>query len=100
MFITELRKTIESGGSAIVPVFAVGRAQEIILLILENIKRLNCPIYLDGMSLKINRIILENLESINSPGLFNKAVEQILPVGSTSLRKNVPENSEGSRQRS
>ncbi len=46
------RATIERGGKLLVPVFAVGRSQEVMLVLEEHMARGNipeCPIYLDGM---------------------------------------------------
>lgn len=57
-----LLKSIEScineGGSALVPVFGVGRAQEI-MMILSKLPK-DIPIYLDGMARKINEIVLNS----------------------------------------
>lgn len=51
-FLDAVSKTLEKGGKVLVPAFAVGRAQEIMLL-LEDYSRNNgledIPIYLDGM---------------------------------------------------
>ncbi len=46
------RATIERGGKLLVPVFAVGRSQEVMLVLEEHMSRGNIPevpIYLDGM---------------------------------------------------
>lgn len=42
-----VRKTVERGGKALVPTFAVGRAQDVIAMLADS--DLNCTIYLDGM---------------------------------------------------
>jgi hypothetical protein len=47
-----VNETISRGGKAIVPVFAVGRAQELMVSLVEHMKRgrlTEVPIYLDGM---------------------------------------------------
>lgn len=59
-----INKTIERKGKVLIPVFAVGRAQEI-MLILENYSRSGflrkTPIYLDGMLRKANKISRHNI---------------------------------------
>ncbi|MDY6777051.1 MAG: beta-CASP ribonuclease aCPSF1, partial [Candidatus Nanohaloarchaea archaeon] len=46
-----VRQTIKRGGKVIIPSFAVGRAQEIMLLIAEEAEKdyFDVPVYLDGM---------------------------------------------------
>ena len=54
-----IERTIKRGGKALIPVFAVGRSQEI-LLVLEEYARKNpefqVPIYIDGMVLEASAI--------------------------------------------
>lgn len=57
-FIKRVKEVVKAGGSVIIPVFAVGRAQEV-LQILAN-EKFNVPIYFDGMSKKMTRSILSN----------------------------------------
>ncbi len=45
-----IRQTIERKGKVLIPVLAVGRAQEIMLVLEEKLKDLKIPIYIDGMS--------------------------------------------------
>ncbi len=56
---TSVRKTLEGGGSVLIPAFAVGRGQEL-LLVLEDYMRSGflpqVPIYMDGMISKANRV--------------------------------------------
>ncbi|MBS3053576.1 MAG: beta-CASP ribonuclease aCPSF1 [Candidatus Aenigmarchaeota archaeon] len=42
-----VRRTVERGGKALIPTFAVGRAQDVIAMLVES--NLDCTIYLDGM---------------------------------------------------
>ncbi len=51
MLLNNINETIKNKGKVLVPVFSVGRAQEV-MIVLENYARfeeLNVPIYLDGM---------------------------------------------------
>ena len=50
-FLSKMKQTLNKGGKVIVPVFAVGRSQEIIGLLAEELDRdyFDYPVYLDGM---------------------------------------------------
>lgn len=56
-FLERSYMTYATGGSAIIPVFALGRSQEILMLLSESKNPL--PIYFDGMGQKLTRIMLE-----------------------------------------
>ncbi|MHB8627007.1 MAG: MBL fold metallo-hydrolase RNA specificity domain-containing protein [Aggregatilineales bacterium] len=47
--IETLRQIIERGGKALIPAFALGRAQEVIQILLAYRDRLDAPVYVDGM---------------------------------------------------
>jgi len=49
-FVEKVNETIDRGGVALIPSFAVGRSQEIIDILHEF--KVKCPIYLDGMGQK------------------------------------------------
>jgi putative mRNA 3-end processing factor len=53
-------------GSVIVPVFSIGRAQEILMMLGQ--RKWSVPIYLDGMAVKITK----NIITINSPYVNDK----------------------------
>ena len=56
-FIKSIKDTIDQGGSVIIPVFAVGRAQEVLLMLKDH--DFGVPMYLDGMAKKVNEQILQ-----------------------------------------
>jgi uncharacterized protein len=47
--IETLQRIIERGGKVLIPAFALGRAQEVIQIILAYRDRLDVPVYVDGM---------------------------------------------------
>ncbi|MCK4319806.1 beta-CASP ribonuclease aCPSF1 [Candidatus Micrarchaeota archaeon] len=54
-----IKQTIEKKGSVLIPVFAVGRSQEIMLVLEEYYRRnpdFNIPVYIDGMVLEASAI--------------------------------------------
>jgi hypothetical protein len=60
-FMNTIKRTVTGGGKVLVPLFAVGRSQEI-MLVLENYMtahpdfKLDVPVYLDGMLLEASAI--------------------------------------------
>ncbi|MFB6190748.1 MAG: beta-CASP ribonuclease aCPSF1, partial [Candidatus Nanohaloarchaea archaeon] len=50
-FLSKVKQTLNKGGKVIVPVFAVGRSQEILGLLSDELDRsyFDYPVYLDGM---------------------------------------------------
>jgi putative mRNA 3-end processing factor len=56
-FIAKVEEVIRRGGRVLVPVFAVGRAQEILIMLSQ--KSWPVPIYLDGMAKKVTRVVLD-----------------------------------------
>lgn len=56
--VQSIKKTAEQGGSVLIPVFAIGRAQEIMLVIEEYAKHndWDIPVYIDGMTREASAI--------------------------------------------
>jgi len=73
-FIASVEETLGRGGNVIVPVFAIGRSQEILLLLAEQ--NFGVPIYFDGMGVKATDIILENPESIKDAKKLKSAFKK------------------------
>lgn len=56
-FVDACREVLDKGGHVVVPVFAVGRAQEILEVLYAN--DIEYPVYMDGMATKASEIILD-----------------------------------------
>ncbi|MFP4567952.1 MAG: MBL fold metallo-hydrolase [Candidatus Woesearchaeota archaeon] len=56
-FIESIKKTLSEGGSIVIPTFALGRAQQILIMLAKA--NLDVNIYFDGMCNKLTRRILE-----------------------------------------
>ena len=56
--VSDIAKVIEAGGKVLIPVFAIGRAQEVILILKQAIQRgkIECPVWVDGMAIDVNDI--------------------------------------------
>ena len=85
LFVEEVQNTIDKGGWALVPAFAVGRSQEVIDILHEY--KINAPIYLDGMCQKAARIMLSYPQYLKSPKFLKRALEQAIWVRRESFRK-------------
>lgn len=58
-FISKVKKTFEAGGKVLIPSLAVGRAQEVMLLLDKAIRAgliEQAPIFIDGMIMEVTRI--------------------------------------------
>ena len=64
--INSIEECIQNGGSALVPVFGVGRSQEILIIL--NKLNPDIPIYLDGMARKLTEKIIRS----SDPYIDNK----------------------------
>jgi putative mRNA 3-end processing factor len=78
-FLDRIEEVIKTG-SVVIPVFALGRAQDVLLMLSE--RKWPVPIYYDGLSVKMTKTILRNNPSYlnNRPLLyemFNRRVDQI-----------------------
>ncbi len=91
-FIKEIENALLDGGSAIIPAFGVGRAQEIILLLDKlNIK---VPIYLDGMAKKVTNLFLQKPQFLKDANHLKKVLRKIKYVQGKHMRERlIRENS-------
>jgi putative mRNA 3-end processing factor len=83
-FILDIRGVIDSGGTALVPTFAVGRAQELLAILHQN--KLTDYVYLDGMARKATEISLYYPHYLKNADLLANAVRKSTTVSSSSHR--------------
>ena len=88
-FINTLREVVESGGTALIPSFAVGRAQEILCVLAKY--DLPYKVYVDGMARTANDLILDDSYLLRDPKLFEKAVEMSKKIRDWNDRKKAVE---------
>jgi len=84
-FIREIKETLDNKGNALVPAFAVGRSQELLMILHKN--GLIESTYLDGMGKDAANIILKYPNYINNADLLRKAVDNVNMVNSVQDRK-------------
>ncbi|MEM3126623.1 MAG: MBL fold metallo-hydrolase [Candidatus Woesearchaeota archaeon] len=74
-FVSAINSTLDKGGTALIPVFAVGRAQEIAMIIAEQ--NFDVPVYIDGMAKEIVDLYLKYPEYIKNHQQLKKAFRNI-----------------------
>ncbi len=76
----KIEATLMEGGCVLMPAFAVGRSQEL-LMTLRSLLGNEVPIYLDGMSREVTRIYLKYPDYVKNYGKFEEVVESVTLVG-------------------
>jgi putative mRNA 3-end processing factor len=71
----EIYETLDDGGNALLPSFALGRTQELIALIRHYDP--DIPVFVDGMGRELTRIYLKYPKFIKDPKAFRKAVRSV-----------------------
>ena len=82
-FRDKIRETIERGGKAIVPAFAAGRAQEVLLALASS----GFETYLDGMARTVNQIYESAPPYLANHSKFRRAMEGVHVIGHPSERR-------------
>ncbi len=85
--IERVRETVEGGGKAIIPCFAVGRTQEVMLIL----KDLKYDMWVDGMGKTVNRLYLEQPEYIRSERDLRQAKRRFNEVRGAAAREKAME---------
>ncbi|HKV90722.1 MAG TPA: MBL fold metallo-hydrolase [Thermoplasmata archaeon] len=84
-FRDRIAETVERGGKAIVPAFAVGRAQEVLM----SLAHAGFEVYLDGMARKVNHIYEGAPEYLADARKFRRATEGVHIVEHSGERRHV-----------
>jgi len=82
-FVDEIEDVVSRGGKVVIPAFAVGRTQELAIILYEA----GYEVWLDGMGSKIAEIMLNHGNFIKSPSRLNKAMKSMNIVYSNHGRK-------------
>src|SRR6266540_714173 len=75
-FLRKIEQVVNRGGLALVPSFAVGRTQDILL----TLSKAHHEVWLDGMGKKVNSIYVENPEYVRSVKALRKAMNRVRVV--------------------
>ncbi len=74
-FIDKIKETLDNGGTALIPAFAVGRGQDILAMLEKN--NLTPRVFLAGMIKKASGIALNHKEFMNNPHLLENAMSHV-----------------------
>ncbi|MHA2158814.1 MAG: MBL fold metallo-hydrolase [Candidatus Thorarchaeota archaeon] len=69
-------ETLDSGGTVLIPAFAVGRSQEIMCILEQHDIPRKYPMYIDGMARGVDEILVKHPEYLQSPQAFQRAVKR------------------------
>jgi putative mRNA 3-end processing factor len=73
-FVAAVKKTLNKGGSVIVPAFAIGRAQELAMILADEV---NVPVYLDGMAKKVADLLVRKELHIRNADKLKHALDAV-----------------------
>ncbi len=74
-FIEKIKETLDNGGTALIPAFAVGRGQDILSMLEKN--NLTPRVFLAGMIKKASGIALNHKEFMSNPHLLENAMSHV-----------------------
>ncbi len=83
-FIESLYATLDIGGTVLIPAFAIGRTQEIMMLLQSE----GIPAYVDGMGVRMYKEMMKHPESVRAPKELRRAFDEATMV-TGSKRKHV-----------
>lgn len=86
-FVDSIQETLDSGGSAIVPCFAVGRTQEIVMVLHSH--GLTPYVYVDGMGLGVLRLMQKHPEYLKNAAGLKDAFDAVRWVNNSKTRRKV-----------
>jgi putative mRNA 3-end processing factor len=86
-FLDTVQDTVSFGGSVIIPAFAVGRAQEVLLMLAK--RDFGVPVYLDGMAKKVTQLYLRHGRYLKSAEAMQDAFSRAAPVSGWRDRKDI-----------
>jgi len=84
-FAQSLRDTVAQGGTVVVPAFAIGRTQEVLMLC----ERYGLDCYVDGMGQDLSRMLRAHPDHLRDPEAFSRAVSHARFVSSNGQRERV-----------
>ena len=75
-FIESVQDTLEKGGTALIPAFAIGRTQEVLMLLDAH----GITAYVDGMGLDVYKILKKYPEYLRNPEFLDRAFKRVISV--------------------
>jgi putative mRNA 3-end processing factor len=82
-----VEQTVANGGVALIPSFAVGRAQELLLILEQN--GIDYPVYMDGMAKKATTIINRHKKLLRDPHELDDVLKKVKYVTTDKHRRKI-----------
>jgi len=82
-FVDSVRETLYEGGDVIVPVFAIGRTQEILMVLEAH----DVPCYVDGMGVDVMRTLRHHPDYVRDPDALKRAANHAREVDPSRRRR-------------
>ncbi len=92
-FVEDIKSVIDNGGTALIPSFAVGRAQELLAIIYKH-KLIDYAV-IDGMARKATEISMRYPEFIRNKELLQEAMKKVTWIGNQEHRGSIVNGSNG-----
>ncbi|MBN2127764.1 MAG: MBL fold metallo-hydrolase [Candidatus Diapherotrites archaeon] len=89
-FVEKVQDTVDRGGTALIPAFAIGRCQEIIDVFNEY--SLDAEVFFDGMGQKASRVYRDNPAYLKKPKELKEALAKVNWIKKASMRKKALKN--------
>jgi putative mRNA 3-end processing factor len=86
-FVESVRTTLWEGGTVVVPAFAIGRTQELLLVC----EAYDIPCYVDGMGQGVTRMLERHPEFVRDPAALRRATSHARFVSNPGQRKRIAE---------
>jgi len=91
-FLEHIERVTRAGGRVLIPVFAVGRAQEVLLMLSR--KQWSVPVYIDGLARKVTAAIIDGpCPYATSKQQLRASLRVAKPIGSLNQRVEAAEQS-------
>ena len=84
-FIERVAEVVQRGGTALVPAFANGRTQDVVMLLHKHLPHLD--VHVDGMGKRVAKLQMEHPETLRDPKALEDAWRSCRRVSSKSDRK-------------
>ena len=89
-FVRRVEKTLWEGGTVVIPAFAIGRTQELLMVCAAH----DIPCYVDGMGTEVTEILKQHPSSLRDSDAFRQAVSHARVVtGQDGQRRRIAEQS-------
>jgi len=85
IMVSEIKETVDRGGTVIFPSFALGRTQELIATVRKHLKHV--PVFVDGMGKELTNIYLRHGQYIKDAKKFRKQTKSVNMVHSIPDKK-------------